>query len=125
MKWNYSMKEYLDILDVKYNSGATIGYVLPPRIYEITDFISMINPSIPDEVKVNITIDDIRLRAGLTSTKFINFSLKSFLKTILGFTQSQFGSLVHYGGFIQLGPGSYKSDKPINITGVDKKSFKL
>ena len=68
------MNEYLDILDVKYNNGATIGYVFSPRIYEITEFISMINPSIPDEVKVNITIDDIRLRASLGGTKFINLS---------------------------------------------------
>ena len=43
------MNEYVDILDVKYTKGATLGYALPPMIFEITDFISMKNPSIPDE----------------------------------------------------------------------------
>ena len=72
-RMEFTYDETVDILDVKNTSGTTIGYVLPPRIYEITHNISMINPSILDEVKVNIRIDDIRLRASLTSPKIINF----------------------------------------------------
>ena len=35
-------------------------------------------------------------------------------------TQSQSEKIGDIEGFIQLIPGSYKSDKPINITGTDK-----
>ena len=40
--------------------------------------------------------------------------------TILGFTQSHPGPLNDIEGFYQKSPGSYKSDKPIKITGIDE-----
>ena len=70
--------ELIDILDVKYISGTTIGYVLPPGKYEISGLNSMISSLLRDEVKVNITIDDIRLRTNLTTDKVINFTQKNF-----------------------------------------------
>ena len=39
---------------------------------------------------------------------------------MLGFTQSHQGPLNDIEGFFQILPGSYKSDKPIKITGIDK-----
>ena len=48
------------------------------------------------------------------------FTEKSFFYTILGFTQSRSYPLDDIDGFYQLIAGSYKSDKPINITGIDK-----
>ena len=42
----------------------------------------------------------------------------------MGFVQSYSGELGDVQGFIQLIPGSYKSDKPINITGIDKVHLK-
>ena len=39
---------------------------------------------------------------------------------ILGFTQSHSGALGGFSGFVQLIPGSYESDRLINITGIDK-----
>ena len=71
----------------------------------------------PDEVKLNITIDDIRLRSNLTTNETIRFTKKSFLFKILCFTQKQSGPLGEIKGFIQLITDSYK---PINITGIDK-----
>ena len=38
--------------------------------------------------------------------------------------QSHSGELGDTPGFLQLTPGSYKSDKPINITGIDKVHLK-
>ena len=78
--------EIVEIFDVIYNNGTAIEYVLPPGIYEIIDNISMINSLLPLEGKVNITINDIRLRTKLTTKKTINFTRKSFLYIILGFT---------------------------------------
>ena len=45
---------------------------------------------------------------------------KSFFYTILGFTRSRFYLLGDIERFYQLITGSYTSDKPINITGIDK-----
>ena len=64
--------EIIDILGVKYINGTSLGYVLPPEIYEISDLSSMINCLLPDEGKANITIDDIRQRTKLTTNKILN-----------------------------------------------------
>ena len=52
------------------------------------------------------------------------FTNKSFFYTILGFTQSHQGPLNDIEGFYQILPGSYKSNKPINIIGIDKVHLK-
>ena len=52
------------------------------------------------------------------------FTEKSFFYTILGITQSRFYPLDDIDGFYQLIRGSYKSDKPNNITGTDKNHLK-
>ena len=48
------------------------------------------------------------------------FTNKRFFYTILGFTQSHSYPLDDIDGFYQMIAGSYKTDKPINITGIDK-----
>ena len=42
----------------------------------------------------------------------------------MGFVQSYSGELGDIEGFIQLIPGSYKSDRPVNITRIDKVHLK-
>ena len=80
----------------------------------------MLKSLLPKEAKVIITIDDVRLKSNLTRDKTIWFSKKSFFYVILGFTQSHSGELGDEEGFIQLIPGTYRGDKPINLTGIDK-----
>ena len=80
----------------------------------------MLKSLLPDDVKVNITIDDIGLRSNLTTIKTSRFTKNCFFYTMLGFTQSHSWPLSETEGFVQLIPGAYKSDKLINITGVDK-----
>ena len=75
---------------------------------------------LPDKVKVNVTIDDKRLKANLKTNQTLIFTEKSFFYTILGFTRSRSYPLDDIDGFYQLIAGSYKSDKSINITGIDK-----
>ena len=48
---------------MKYINASTIGYTLEPGIYEIGDSNLMIKSLLPTEVKVNNTIDDVRLRS--------------------------------------------------------------
>ena len=80
----------------------------------------MLKSLLPIEVKLYITIDDIRQGPNLTTNKTKSFTKKSFFCTILGFTQSHSGPLKGLlQGFIRKILGSYKSVKPIIFTGND------
>ena len=91
-----------------------------PGINEVVDLNNTLNHILPDNVKVNITIDDIRLKSNLKINQTLIFTERSFFNTILGFTQSRSYPLDDIDSHYQLIAGSYKSDKPINITGIDK-----
>ena len=115
-----SYDEIIDILDLKYIPTKRTGYSLNPGVYEVEDLNNTLKHILPDNVKVNITIDGIRLKSNLRINQTLLFSKKSFFYTILGFTQSRSYPLDDIDGFYQLIAGSYKSDRPINITGIDK-----
>ena len=115
-----SYDEIMDILDLKYIPTKRTGYSLNPGFYEVVDLNNTLKYILLDNVKVNITKDDIRLKSNLKINQTLIFTNKSFFFTILGFTQSHQDPLNDIDGFYQILPGSYKSDKPINITGIDK-----
>ena len=115
-----SYDEIMDILDLNYIPTKRTGYSLNPSIYEVVDINNTLKHILPNNVKVNITIDDIRLKSNLKINQTLIFTEKSFFYTFLGFTQSRSYPLDDIDGFYQLIAGSYKSDKPINITGIDK-----
>ena len=119
-----SYDEIMDILDLNYIPTKRTGYSLSPGIYEVVDLNNTLKHILPDNVKVNITIDDIKLKSNLNTNQTFLFTKKSFFHTILGFTQSRSYPLDDIDGFYQLIAGSYKSDKPINITGIDKVHLK-
>ena len=73
---------------------------------------------LPDNVKVSVTVDDVRIKSNLKTNQTLIFTEMSFFYTILGFTRSHF--LDDIDGFYHLIAGLYKSDKPNNITGIDK-----
>ena len=70
--------ETVDILDVKYIVGSTIGYTLPMSIFETRDIDSMIKCLLPNKVNAKITFDDSRLKSNLTTNKTIRFTKRSF-----------------------------------------------
>ena len=115
-----SYDEIMDILDLKHIPAKGTGYSLIPGIYKVVDSNNTLKHILPDTVKVNITIDDIRLKSNLKTNQTLIFTEKSFFYTILGFTRSRSYPLDDIDGFYHLIAGSYKSDKPINITGIDK-----
>ena len=119
-----SYDEVMDILDLKYNPTKRTGYSLDSGIYEVDDLNNTLKYILPDNVKISVTIDDIRLKSNLKTNQTLIFTEKSFFYTILGFTQSRSYPLDDIDGFYQLIAGSYKSDKPINITGIDKVHLK-
>ena len=115
-----SYDEIMDIVDLNYIPTKRTGYSLNPGIYEVVDLNNTLKHILPDNVKVNITIDDIRLKSNLKTNQTLIFTEKCFFYTILGSTRSRFYPLDDIDGFYQLIAGSYKSDRPINITGIDK-----
>ena len=116
--------ESIDILDLKYIPSNRTGYSLNPGDYEVVDLNSTLKYILPDNVKISVTIDDIRLKSNLKFNQTLIFTKKSFFHTILGIVQSYSGELGDIEGFIQLVPGLYKGDKPINFTGIDKVHLK-
>ena len=119
-----SYDEIMDILDLKYIPTKRTGYSLNPVIYEVDDLNNTLKHILPDNVKVNITIDDIKLKSNLNTNQTLIFTERSFFYTILGFTQSRSYPLDDIDSHYQIIAGSYKSDKPINITGIDKIQLK-
>ena len=100
--------EIIDILDFKYISTKRRGYPLNPGIYEIVDLNNTSKHILPDNVKVDVSIDDIRLKSNLKIIQTLIFTSKSFFYTILGFTKSHQGPLNDIEGFYQILPGSFK-----------------
>ena len=119
-----SYDEIMDISDLKYIPTKRTGYGLNPGIHEVVDLNNTLKYILPDNVKVNVTIDDVGLKSNLKINQTLFFTEKSFFYTILGFTRSHFHPLDDIGGFYQLVAGSYKSDRLINITGIDKIQLK-
>ena len=73
-----------------------------------------------DNEKVSVTIDDVRLKSNSKIIQTLIFAKKSFFHTILGFTRSRSYPSDDIDGFYQLIAELYKSDRPIDITGIDK-----
>ena len=115
-----SYDEIKDILDLKYIPTNRMGYSLNPDFYEVVGLHNTLKYILPNNVKVNVTTDDIRLKSNLKTNHILNFTEKSFFYTVLGFTRSRSYPLNDIDGFYQFIAGSYTSDKAINITGIDK-----
>ena len=116
-----SYDEILEVLDIKNLPPKRTRYTIPPGVYEISHNNLMLNSLIPKEVEANITIDDNGIKSNIKNYQTLVFTKGSFFfYTILGFTQSNSGPLGDIEGVIQLIPGTYNSDKPINITAIDK-----
>ena len=115
-----SYDEIMEILDLKYIPTKRTGYTLNPGIYEIVDLNNTLKYILPDNVKLTVSIDDIRLKSNLKINQTLIFTEKSFFYTILGYTQSRSYPLEDIDGHYQIIAGSYTSDRPINITGIDK-----
>ena len=57
---------------------------------------------LPDNVKVNVTIDDVRLKSNIKSNQILIFTEKSFFYTVLGFTQPHSDTLDDIDGFYHI-----------------------
>ena len=116
--------EIINILDLQYTPTKRIGYSIEPNINNAPDLNKTLKNILPDNVKINVTIDERKYKTDLKINQTLIFTDKSFFYSILGFTQSHSYPLDDIEGFYQLIPGSYKSERPINITGIDKLHLK-
>ena len=116
--------EIINILDLKNIPTKRMGYSIEPNIYNVVDLTKTLKNILPNNIKINVSIDERKYKTNLEINQTLIFTNKSFFYTILGFTQSHQGPLNNIQGFCQTLPGSYKSDKPINITGIDKVHLK-
>ena len=123
-RFRLTFDEIVDILDLKYIHTKRTSYSLKPNKNQISDINKTIKYILTDNVKISVTIDEEMLISNSKTNQTLMFTGKSFFYTILGFTQSHSYSLDDIDGFYQLIAGSYKSERPIDITGVDKVHLK-
>ena len=116
--------EIINILDLKYIPTKRMGYSIEPNIYNVVNLNKILKNILPNNIKINVSIDERKNKTDLKINQTLIFTNKSFFYTILGFTQSHSYPLDDIDGFYQLIAGSYKSDKPINLTGIDKVHLK-
>ena len=108
--------EIIDILDSEYVPTKRMGYSIEPNIYNVVDLNKTLKKISPNNIKINVSIDERKYKTDLKINQTLIITNKNFFYTILAFTQSHSYPLDVIDGFYQLIAGSYKSDKPINIT---------
>ena len=91
--------EIIGILDLKYIPTKRTGYFLTPSIYEVVDLNNTLNYILHDNMKVSVTIDDVRLKSNLEINQILIFTETSIFYTILGFTRSLLYPLYDIDGF--------------------------
>ena len=123
-RFRLTYDEIMDILDLKYIPTKRMGYSIEPNIYNVVDLNKSLKNILPNNVKIDITIDERKYETDLKINQTLIFTNKSFFYTILGFTQSHSYPLDDLEGFYRLIAGLYKSDRPVNITGIDKVHLK-
>ena len=117
--------ENIDVLELKYISKKRTCFSLKPNIYQINDMNKSLKYILPDNVELNVTKYEKTLKSKLKFNQTLIFTDKSFFYTILGFTRSHSYPLGDIDGFYQSIAGSYESERPINITVIDKVHFEI
>ena len=123
-RFQLNYNEIIIKLILKIISTKRTRYSLIPGNYEMVDLNNALKYILPNNVKVNVTKDGVRAKSIKKLTHSPNFTEKSFFYTILDLTRYHSYPSDDIEGFYQLIAGSYKSAKPINLTGTDKLHLK-
>ena len=76
----------IDKLDLKIIPTNRTGYSLNPGNCDVIGLNNTLKYILPDNVKVKVTIDDVRLKSDLKTNQTLLITKKSFFYKILGFT---------------------------------------
>ena len=87
-RFRLTYDEIMDILDLKYISTKRMGYSIEPNIYNVVDLSKTLKNILPNNIKIDITIDERKYETDLKINKTLIFTNKSFFYTISGFIQS-------------------------------------
>ena len=77
-RFQLTFDEIIDKLDLKYTPTKRTGRFLNAGTYEVVDLNSTVKYILPDDVKVSVTIDDVRLNSNLKINQTLLFTKKSF-----------------------------------------------
>ena len=77
-RFQITVDENLDVLDLKNIPTKQTGYSLNPSIYEVIDLNNNLKFLLRDNVKVGVTNDDIRLKSNSKINQTLTFTEKSF-----------------------------------------------
>ena len=94
--------EVRDILDLKLLPTKRTGYYLKHDIYRIGDINNTLKNVSPDNVEISVTIDEKKNNSNLKINQTLIFTNRSFVYTLLGFTQSHSYPLNDIDGVYQL-----------------------
>ena len=107
-RFQLTYDEITDVLDLKFFPTKRTGYSSNPGIYEAVNLNNTLKHVLPDNVKVSILIDDVRLKSNLKNNQTLIFTEKSFFYTILGYTRLHSYPLDDIKGFIKYYPDYIK-----------------
>ena len=78
-RFKLTYDEIMDILDLKYIPTKRTGYSIEPNIYNVVDLNNTLKNILPDNVKINITIDEKKYKSNLKINQTLIFTNKSLL----------------------------------------------
>ena len=73
----------IDIPDLNYIPTKRTGYSINPGIYQVVDLNNTSKYILSNNMKVIVTIDDVRLKSNLKKNQTLIFTKKSLFCTIL------------------------------------------
>ena len=88
--------EIINILDLKHIPTKRMGYSIEPNIYNVVDLNKTLKNILPNNIKINVSIDERKHETDLKIIQTLIFTNKKFFYTILGFTQITFLSFRLY-----------------------------
>ena len=78
-RFKLTYDEIMYILDFKYIPTKRTGYSIEPNIYNVVDLNKTLKNILPDNVKINISIDERKYKTDLEINQTLIFTNKSFL----------------------------------------------
>ena len=77
-RFQLTNNEIIEILDIKDFPTKRTSHSLNPGMYEVVDLNNTFKYILPDNVKVSVTIDDVRLKSNFKKNQTFIFTKKSF-----------------------------------------------
>ena len=77
-RFQLTYDEIIDVLDLKYFTTKRMGYSIEPNIYNLVDLNKTLKNILPNNVKIDINIDERKYKTDLKINQTLIFTNKSF-----------------------------------------------